>query len=339
MTLPVDTASLELQTGKNIQPLKAGQLNVHKAQAGAHYRVVNKGADARSALLDNVVARREGDDLVLHYSDGTKVRIDGFYKQCGEGACTVNLPGDGQSTYGVNADEEAGTALDDGSTLIYAHGEQDLLLAMSQSQPALYGVLGGLDSQVITYVPATTPWSGLLLPLGIAGAAAALAADHNDSSTPQPSPAPTPEPTPTAGNSISGIITAGPILGGNDLMVKAYKADGVSRLGTARVDAGGHYEVSLGDYIGVVIVRASNQGTAADHLDEASNSAQDLGITLLAMGFAGAGNTIININPLTSLAALKAGIQAAELTTDGILNADDVARVNAAVGELSLIHI
>ena len=59
--------TLELQTGKAARLLKAGQLNVVKAQPGAVYRVVAVRPGMSPALLDNVLARRENEDLVLQY--------------------------------------------------------------------------------------------------------------------------------------------------------------------------------------------------------------------------------------------------------------------------------
>lgn len=128
--------------------------------------------------------------------------------------------------------------------------------------------------------------------------------------------------------SASGGILAGPVLAGNDLIVKLYKADGTTPIGTATVDATGHYKANIGNYTGVVIAVVSSTGVHPDYRDEATNRDVDLGNTVLtAVGIADATGLTLSINPLTTIAAQVAGVGVdgsvgTALTTAAVQNAN-----------------
>lgn len=109
-----------------------------------------------------------------------------------------------------------------------------------------------------------------------------------------------------------GGIVAGPVVAGNDLVVRVYKADGTTLIGTGTVDATGHYSVDLHAYTGPVIARLSSAAAngTPDYLDEASGQPTDLDGVMLAVGVATANGLTLYINPLTTMAAQLAGLNA-----------------------------
>ncbi|MHB1215670.1 MAG: beta strand repeat-containing protein, partial [Thiobacillus sp.] len=175
MTSP-SAPSLTLQTGKTTQPIKAGQPNAIKVQAGEHYHIV-KGKKGEEQLLDDVIAKRSGNDLQLQYADGTQVTLENFYVECkSAAACGITLPGQEAGGYAISGESPAGATLGDNATLVYAHGNHDVLMGMAQGNGALHTALAGIPGTAITYVPAGASGIGLLGTLGLLGAGLGVAA-------------------------------------------------------------------------------------------------------------------------------------------------------------------
>ena len=129
-----------------------------------------QGADEQ--LLDNVLAKRSGDDLQLSYRDRTQVTLEGYCTECKALlACDITLPGAVAKGYKPDADSAAGATLGDGSHLVYAHGAAGALMAMAQGPPALQAALAGLQGEQVTWLPMQGAWT---LPLALMGGAAAL---------------------------------------------------------------------------------------------------------------------------------------------------------------------
>jgi hypothetical protein len=63
---------LILNNGITSQVIKPGEINRTIAKTGEHYCVLKKTVD-KEQLLDDVLAKKEGQDLHLVYSDGTEV--------------------------------------------------------------------------------------------------------------------------------------------------------------------------------------------------------------------------------------------------------------------------
>jgi len=148
--------TLVLHTGKDAQPLKPGQSHTFKAKAGERYRIVKRKGDDEQ-LLDNVIARRSGDDLHLSYHDGTQVTLENYYNECKAlVACDLTLPAADDGLYRPGSESAAGIALADGSSLVYAHGRPDELKAMGQGDTAIAKALAGLSGKTITYIPSDT---------------------------------------------------------------------------------------------------------------------------------------------------------------------------------------
>ena len=148
------TTTLALHNCKTEQTLQAGQAHKFKVKAGERYRIVKRqGGDEQ--LLDNLVAKRSGDDLQLRYQDGTQVTLENYYVDCKAlAACDITLPGPDGGLYRPGAESAAGAALADGSHLVYAYGAPDTLMTMAQGQPAMLSALAGLPGAQISYIPA-----------------------------------------------------------------------------------------------------------------------------------------------------------------------------------------
>jgi len=130
---------------------------------------------------------------------------------------------------------------------------------------------------------------------------------------------------------VSGTLVAGPVISGNTLKVSIYAANGSTKIGESALDESGKFSVSVGTYTGVIIARVINSGSGNDYLDEATGRPKELNATLMAVAVVSGGTIAVNINPLTTIAAQKAGLAA-----DGsgnIANAAAVSNANAAVAE------
>ena len=132
---------------------------------------------------------------------------------------------------------------------------------------------------------------------------------------------------------IEGDVVAGPLQQGHGITVQVYQADSTTLLTTATVDQNGHFSASVGSYTGVVILKAVDQSSGGDFLDESTGQLKDVNVNLMAVGVAGSGVTSLNVNPLTTIAAEVAGVSyqgalAAPLTTT------EVGRFNQQVADL-----
>jgi hypothetical protein len=140
-----------LHTGKTALPIKAGQASTFKSKSGEHYRVL-KGREGEEQLLDDVIAKRSGEDLILDYADGTQVVLENYYVECRAGDCDVIVPGKSGEVYKIDASSTAGVSLGDGSTMVYAHGSHDALMGLARGSTAMQTALGSHkgDCQVLT---------------------------------------------------------------------------------------------------------------------------------------------------------------------------------------------
>jgi hypothetical protein len=341
---------LSLHNGKSAQALAPGQAHLVKARAGDHYRVLRE-VDGNAQPAGDVLAKRSGDDLQLDYADGTRVTLQGYYVECkGAAACEATLPASDGGSYLVS-DATAGAALGDGSTLVYAYGSHEALMGMAQDSPALGAALGGMHGSDINYI---APPSAGLSQMGASGASGATGAGGPGDAAPAGGFTPLTALGILAGgafvaaaasgisggnsissvdngggssgggaaaggaHTVSGTVVAGPVIAGNDLIVNLYKTDGLTLLGTGSVDANGHYSIDIGSYGDIVVAKVS-KGSAPDYVDAATGQARNLSADLMAVGLASDSTLTLNINPLTTVAAFRAGavfegVSAASLT-------------------------
>lgn len=111
---------------------------------------------------------------------------------------------------------------------------------------------------------------------------------------------------------INGTVSAGRALSGNGLVVSIYSADGRTLLaGNVKVSSSGTFAasgLSVGNGEAVIAV-VTDLNDAADYLDEATGLGKSLGTArLLASGVVSGATLNLNINPLTTIAAQKAGL-------------------------------
>ncbi|TSA56552.1 MAG: hypothetical protein D4R39_04095, partial [Methylophilaceae bacterium] len=150
------TNNLMLNNGSVAMPLKAGLANVVKAKAGEHYRITSR-KEGKDQLQDNVIVKRVGDDLQLQYADGTQLILSNFYGvSTGDALCDLTLPGKDGKEYKVSEKQSSGTDLGDGITLVYAHGDHDVLMAMATGDKALHSTLAGISGTELTYTPSAS---------------------------------------------------------------------------------------------------------------------------------------------------------------------------------------
>ena len=112
---------------------------------------------------------------------------------------------------------------------------------------------------------------------------------------------------------LSGQFMAGPVIQGHQLTVQAYRLDGTALGNAAPIGNDGRYVLNLGAYTGPVILKVRDADTASnslDFLDEGTGQAKDLNVTLMAVSVLQSGSNTVNINPVTTIAAVKLGLNA-----------------------------
>jgi hypothetical protein len=142
----------------------------------------------------------------------------------------------------------------------------------------------------------------------------------------------------TVQTTVEGDIFAGPLVAGHQLSITFYDAKGQVLASGVKPSDTGHYKAQLGNYSGVVLAQVIDGGTGADFKDEASKTSKDLTGNLLGaivVDTAGASQTL-NITPLTTVAAQKAGFSADSSNTihvDSSLSSSKVSDSNTAVAK------
>lgn len=111
---------------------------------------------------------------------------------------------------------------------------------------------------------------------------------------------------------VEGVITAGPVIPGNGLSVDIYTGSGALVVAGVTVAADGTFvapalPLTPGE---VVVVRVVDKSSTADYNDEATNQPKDLNANLFAVAVVDGTNLTVNVNPLTTIAAIKAGLAA-----------------------------
>ncbi|GEM_PF-6715735 len=299
--------------------LNVGESSKIIAKAGEKYRIV-KTHNAIDVLADDVVVTKAGDNLELSYADGTHVTLDGFYSANGS---ELELPANDGGIHTVTSSEPVLSANE--SNYVYAHGNHDALMGMTSDNHALqvavaekmnvadlphYAELAtgvatdaGAGSAGATVGATTGSSTVAYVSGGIAALVGGVAlASHGSGGGNAPIA------TAAATNTVIGTITAGPILAGNGLSVNIYNANGSTLLGSAHLSSTGTFSVDVGTYTGVIIAKVVNANTGADYMDEATGQGKDLNATLMAVSVVSGGNVTVNINAITTIASIHAGV-------------------------------
>lgn len=127
---------------------------------------------------------------------------------------------------------------------------------------------------------------------------------------------------------IQGGIVAGPLVAGHGLTVSLYTKDGKLLQSGIAVANDGSFSARVSANKGdVLIAKVNDSGTDADYADEATSAAKDLNATLFAAVIVSDLSSPVQaqINPVTTLAAIKAGLSA-----DGSGTVKDAAAVRDA---------
>jgi hypothetical protein len=114
-------------------------------------------------------------------------------------------------------------------------------------------------------------------------------------------------------SSLSGSVVAGPVTGGLKVQVFKVENGNLVSLGVADVGSGGQWSLTFKNHTGPVVVRVLDANDTADqkaanYISEIDGQAVDLNVALLAMVNVKQGSNTLNITPVTTIAALKAGI-------------------------------
>ncbi len=299
------------------------------AKAGEKYHIIKKKG-LSDELADNVVVTKVEDSLSLQYADGTQVSLEGFYTQ--EGA-EVALPASNGGVHTVASQD----AVRD--TLVYSHGDHDLLMSMTQSDHALqmavaqhtsisnlphYAELAtgvASDASAGTTAAAATTATGLstammvgLGALGVAGVAA-TAGGSDGGSVNNSSSVPVSANTTT----ISGSVVLGPVVANHSLTVTAFNVYGI-QLATGAVNADGTYVLTIiGSYTGAMLLRVVDANAGADYMDEATGMTKDLNGDLRAVTVIPfSGTYTVNLNVLTELVVQELGLLGGDNGTSSV---------------------
>jgi len=235
----------------NVVLLQAGKTQHMPMREGQHLVVRKAGASgdvADAQIPDNLVATRQGDALHLRYADSSEIIFDDFYNVCGNASiCSVNVAADDAAGFTLGGENALGAGVSaDGGTLVYAHGSNDVLMAMAQGQSGMSSAIGALGSAPsVTYLPGLLAASGMAVGETILGALTGAA---------------------IASGGVSGSDSS-PLLSGN---LQRQTADYISRISNAaQSNTAATSQLSLGDYAGAGVtgVNAGNLQSINSTLD------------------------------------------------------------------------
>jgi hypothetical protein len=295
--------------------------------------VSNSGLTTRRAVVSTegqvTHIHAEPNSHIQFYSDGKIIngdqKIDGKNIKLTKVGPNLVVEVEGKSVLEVSDFFTTDGATLDGSSWSFPQSEglmqsstgvvatPEATAAMTPITPAITPAAGG-----ISWGNALAGVAGVSALGGHGGAAAAAAgAAGGDSYTAAPS------------TIISGIITAGPVLGsGHDLSVNLYNGSGQVLASNVFVNTQGRFSVDVGSYRGAVVAKVVNSGNGFDYTDEFTGLGKNLNATFLAVGDVTNSTLTLNINPLTSVAAQKSGLAA---NGTGVVTSTSVNTANADV--------
>jgi len=301
---------------------------VAPAQPNKVYRLVEAQTQQ---LVKGQRLVRKGNNLLVEVDGATVVNLTGFFNndatpvsaepsatppetksapgaQTSSGAQYIFDAELADGSYGLINPTSQGTAIADGSALMWAPGQT----------PA-----GVVNPQAFGFAPIAALGGGgaagagaLLGGAAAVGAVAVAAGSKSDAAAS------------SKDNIIQGRISAGDVVKGNDLEVEVYAigADGKDTLlKKGDVDDTGAYNINIGSYAGAVRLKVKSLGAANDYKDEATKNEVNLSTALEALAVVSGSSSVVtvNITPLTHVASLK----------NTAPSTSNIAAVNTAVGE------
>jgi hypothetical protein len=167
--------------GNQVIALQSDQALSFAAVTGEHYRLLTHSTEGKENLLDDLIAVQQGADLVITYAQGTQLTIDGYFDLCvAETAeepdtmqCSATVAGDDKAGHVIQGTANGAGVNASSPSIVYAHGEQQELLAIINGNAADELLLTTYFAGVVEPAAAAFALPGLL---GGLGGAAALAA-------------------------------------------------------------------------------------------------------------------------------------------------------------------
>ena len=334
----------------NTQPsiliVEPGETSIASVDAGKYILKIANGPVLRQTDMKNlpvdVIVQRDGQNLVLVYSDGTKLVFEGFYA---DEAIEIQIPADGADTIivdssdlGVNVSGVAGA--DNSRQLLAVRGDvadlssmasQDAALSVTMEQVFADQALQTGDMALwlgdgVNVYAAPSAGSGATL-VGLGGAGLAYFSQLS---------------TAVETFTYSFLVMAGPLVRAGAQVVKVYDKDGNS-LGPAKYDeATGKYVFSSETpYTGPIIAVLEDATKGADdYVSEYSGKTEDLPDVMIVVANINAGESDVSLvlTPLTDIAAQKLGVSYDTTTKElGLpekgITSDEVAATNKEVGK------
>ena len=231
---------------------------------------------------------------------------DAFNTQAGDEAAPQWVASDAQSEPSANTSGGGSTSA----------GES---YQLAQATPSALPDAAAPSLPAVNPVPESTSLTQLLLGGAVLGVAAVSGGRLGTTVT---------QTDTVAHNIVNGTVTAGPGIPGNGLTVNLYKADGTTLIKSGPLNAAGQFSIDVGGYTGAVIAKVVDSGNGLDYMDEATGREKDLNAILMAVSVVTGGLVTLNINPVTTIAAIKAGMAA---DGSGHVSATSVADANTAV--------
>ena len=340
-----DTSSADLKTlldsGLGQQLMASEQPQIIQMQPGVNY-VLARTSEGKNELLQDLVAVRKGDDLIVYHADGSEIVFQDYYLFCGQSesegraenndeACSVTVAGKDGTEHVFKADAIDNADVDNAS-IVYTSGDQSTLQAIeipalmvtAESEPDMEASSSGDETE-----------SGSVFGSAMAILGAAVFGASSGSSSIS---ANTDAPESSASRVYNATISLGPMTdAGDGTEVTLFKADGTV-LGSMTASRDGTGTFSYTDttgYTGVVIARVVDTDDSDDYMDEATSSGQDISATLYAVLDILESNTNIGISitPLSTIAAQKMGISDTGPSVTVDANAEEVMATNMAVAQ------
>lgn len=293
--------------------------------------------------VDNAVAGKatrvsvaDGDRLCMETTDGEVIEN---IKVTREGnALTVAAANDTTQQFVLDG------YFNSGLTDVEFVGPSGQLLFSSADAYAMHTLLPGQSASYIGHAGSLAPaaggdttageWPSYAMPLAIAGgigvAALAFGGGGGGGGSGSGGGATAP-----AGNTVQGAFAAGPAVAGQNMEVSIYDKAG-KLIKSTRMRDDGTFDMDLGSYTGLAIVRVDGKGGAADYQDEVSRVATNLNAGFLAVINIATGVNKMSINPLTAVAAKMMGLDVVNGELDSSkfeFDAGKVADKNAEVAK------
>jgi len=327
------------QQGTLIQELTPHEGNWYHAAAGQSLRLaqdLNTGQ-----LVDDLMATKVGEDLVVALADGTSLVALGYFtcditegdsEADNEAACQLTVAADVAAGYTI----PSGAGHDsDQAQIIYHHGDQSTFAwsfdQLTQNADAL-ALAQALEEQAEPAIGAA------IVPLWapLAGGAAALGVVSGSGSSTEGVTSPA---TPVPATLVEGDVSAGPVIAGHGLLVKVFDNQG-KVLDTAPVEDDGTFKLDLlNTYRGLALLQVIDlkDEDNNDYINEVDGQAKDLEGDLRSVVFIdGNGTYKVPVNPLTEMAVLSLLLKAGDKgTSETVLGDITAVQVDEAMAKIA----